>query len=63
MASSKQWDSSKKHGKVVQKTNAELSLQKQAVKVLKNTLNATGIRDNEVNVKLQNLQDDSNKCK
>ncbi|XP_076668102.1 wing blister isoform X2 [Andrena cerasifolii] len=63
MASSKQWDSSKKHGKVVQKTNAELSLQKQAVIVLKNTLNATGIRDNEVNVKLQNLQDDSKKLR
>lgn len=43
------------------KSNDNLDVQKEAVRTLKNTLNSTGIRDNEVNVKLQHLHSDSEK--
>lgn len=63
LASSKQWDSAEKHGKIVQNASDQLDFQKQAVNALKNTLNNTGVRDNQVNVKLQSLQNDSEKRK
>lgn len=61
-ASSKQLDRAKQHGELVKKASVELELQKEAVTLLKNTLNNTGIRDNQVNLKLQKLKDDSKKC-
>lgn len=63
MASTEQWENAQKHGTMVENANGQLDVQKQAVAILKNTLNSTGIRDNQVNLKLQNLQDDSKKCK
>ncbi|CAK9806681.1 Laminin subunit alpha-1 [Anthophora quadrimaculata] len=63
LASSKQRDSAKKHGKLVQDASVGLELQKEAVNTLKNTLNATGIKNNEINVKLQNLQNNSKKLR
>ncbi|XP_053979211.1 laminin subunit alpha-1-like isoform X1 [Hylaeus volcanicus] len=63
MASSKQMDSAKKHRKLVENANDELDIQKKAVTTLKNTLNYTGIRDNKINMELQNLQDDSKKLR
>ncbi|XP_076245323.1 wing blister [Calliopsis andreniformis] len=62
-ASSRQRDSSKYQGKLVEEASDDLELQKQAVTILKNTLTSTGIRDNEVNVRLQKLQDDSQKLR
>lgn len=56
-------DSAKRHGILVKKADVAMERQKEAVTTLKNTLNNTGIRDNEVNVKLQNLQNDGKKCK
>lgn len=61
--SSQQWETAKEHGKLVKNANAELEAQKQAVFTLKNTLNSTGIRDNEINVKLRELQSNNKKCK
>ncbi|KAF3427281.1 LOW QUALITY PROTEIN: hypothetical protein E2986_11364, partial [Frieseomelitta varia] len=58
VASSRQENSANKHGKLVQSANEALELQKEAVNILKNTLNSTGMKDNQVNVKLQKLQDD-----
>ncbi|KZC04266.1 Laminin subunit alpha-1 [Dufourea novaeangliae] len=63
IGSSKQWESAKKHRMMVEDANDQLDVQKQAVTILKNTLNTTGIRDNQVNLKLQNLQDDSKKLR
>ena len=63
VASSRQENSANKHGKLVQSANEALELQKGAVNILKNTLNSTGMKDNQVNVKLQKLQDDSKKRK
>nr|XP_012147088.1 PREDICTED: laminin subunit alpha-2 isoform X4 [Megachile rotundata]XP_012147089.1 PREDICTED: laminin subunit alpha-2 isoform X4 [Megachile rotundata] len=63
LASSTQWDSAKSHGKIVQNASDQLDLQKQAVNALKSTLNNTGVRDNQVNVKLQILQKDSEKLR
>jgi len=42
--------------------NTELGIQKQAVLTLKDTLNSTGIKDNQINVKLRELQGNSKKC-
>jgi len=61
--SSQQWEVAKEHGKLVRNANVELEAQKQAVFTLKNTLNSTGIRDNEINVKLRELQNNNKKCK
>nr|XP_031843946.1 laminin subunit alpha-1 isoform X2 [Nomia melanderi] len=63
MTSTEQWENAKKHGTMVKNANDQLDVQKQAVTILKNTLNSTGIRDNQVNLKLQNLQDDSKKLR
>nr|XP_034195684.1 laminin subunit alpha-1 isoform X1 [Osmia lignaria] len=63
LASSKQWDSAEKHGKIVQNASDQLDFQKQAVNALKNTLNNTGVKDNQVNVKLQSLQNDSERLR
>ncbi|XP_078049382.1 wing blister isoform X1 [Augochlora pura] len=57
--STKQWENAERHGKMVENVADKLYLQKQAVMTVKSTLNTTGIRDNQVNVKLQSLQDDS----
>jgi len=54
---------SKEHGKLVKNANGKLEAQKQAILVLKDTLNSTGIKDNEINVKLRELQSNSKKCK
>ncbi|XP_029679159.1 laminin subunit alpha-1-like [Formica exsecta] len=59
--SSQQWKTAKEHDKLIKNANAELEAQKQAVLVLKNTLNSTGINDNEINVKLRELQSNSKK--
>ncbi|XP_039307072.1 laminin subunit alpha-1 isoform X3 [Solenopsis invicta] len=59
--SSQQWELAKEHGKLVRNANAKLEGQKQAVLVLKDTLNSTGIKDNEINVKLRELQSNSKK--
>lgn len=61
--SSQQWETAKQHGKLVKNAETELEIQKQAVRTLKNTLNSTGIKDNQINVKLRELQSDSKKCK
>lgn len=61
--SSQQWEIAKEHGKLVKNANTELEIQKQTVFTLKNTLNSTGIRDNEINVKLRELQNNNKKCK
>lgn len=61
-ASSKQLERAKQHEELVKKASVELELQKEAVTLLKNTLNNTGIRDNQVNLKFQKLKDDSKKC-
>lgn len=61
--SSRQWETAKEHGKLVKKANAELETQKRAVYTLKDTLNSTGIKDNQINVKLRELQSSSKKCK
>ncbi|CAL7932952.1 unnamed protein product [Xylocopa violacea] len=63
LASTRQRDSAKKHLKMVQKVGEKSELQKEAVNTLKNTLNSTGIRDNEINVKLEKLQGDSEKLR
>ncbi|XP_043600424.1 laminin subunit alpha-1 isoform X4 [Bombus pyrosoma] len=63
LASSKQQNSANRHGKLVQNASDGLELQKEAVNILKNTLNSTGIRDNQINIKLQTLQDDSEKLR
>nr|XP_012216711.1 PREDICTED: laminin subunit alpha-1-like [Linepithema humile] len=59
--SSQQWETAKEHDKLVKNANTELEAQKQAVFKLKNTLNSTGIRDNEINVKLRELQNNNKK--
>ncbi|XP_024867463.1 laminin subunit alpha-1 isoform X2 [Temnothorax curvispinosus] len=59
--SSQQWETAKEHGKLVKNANTVLDAQKQAVLVLKDTLNSTGIKDNEINVKLRELQSNSKK--
>ncbi|XP_032674953.1 laminin subunit alpha-1 isoform X4 [Odontomachus brunneus] len=59
--SSQQWETAKEHGKLVKKANAELEAQKRAVYTLKDTLNNTGIKDNQINVKLRELQSSSKK--
>lgn len=61
--SSQQWVTAKEHGKLVKNANTMLDTQKQAILVLKNTLNSTGIKDNEINVKLRELQSNSKNCK
>jgi len=61
--SSLQLEMSKEHGKLVKNANGKLEAQKQAILVLKDTLNSTGIKDNEINVKLRELQSNSKKCK
>lgn len=61
--SSRQWETAKEHNKLVKKANAELEVQKRAVHTLKDTLNNTGIKDNQINVKLRELQSNSKKCK
>jgi len=53
----------KEHGKLIKNANAKLNAQKQAILVLKDSLNNTGIKDNEINVKLRELQSNSKKCK
>ncbi|KAL0132326.1 hypothetical protein PUN28_000249 [Cardiocondyla obscurior] len=53
--------SAEEHGELVKNANAMLEDQKQAVLVLKDTLNSTGIKDNEINVKLRELQSNSKK--
>ncbi|XP_076751939.1 wing blister [Xylocopa sonorina] len=63
LASTRQRDSAKKHRKLVQKVGEKSELQKEAVNTLKDTLNSTGIRDNEINVKLEKLQGDSEKLR
>jgi len=60
--SSQQWQAAKEHDKLVMNANTELEAQKQAVLTLKDTLNSTGIKDNEINVKLRELQGNSKKC-
>lgn len=60
--SSQQWGTAKEHGKLVKNANTVLETQKQAVLVLKDTLNNTGIKDNKINVKLRELQSNSKKC-
>ncbi|XP_043794597.1 laminin subunit alpha-2 isoform X1 [Apis laboriosa] len=62
-ASSKQLERAKQHEELVKKASVDLELQKEAVTLLKNTLNNTGIRDNQVNLKLQKLKDDSKKLR
>ncbi|XP_061943056.1 laminin subunit alpha lam-3 isoform X4 [Apis cerana] len=62
-ASSKQLERAKQHEELVKKASVELELQKEAVTLLKNTLNNTGIRDNQVNLKFQKLKDDSKKLR
>ncbi|RLU21684.1 hypothetical protein DMN91_006060 [Ooceraea biroi] len=59
--SSQQWQTSKEHDELVMNARAELEAQKQAVLTLKDTLNSTGIKDNEINVKLRELQSNSRK--
>ncbi|XP_066580920.1 laminin subunit alpha-1 [Prorops nasuta] len=54
--SRKQWEMAVKHEEPVNQANAELELQKKAIVTLKNSLNSTGIKDNEINVKLRELQ-------
>lgn len=61
--SSQQWEVAKEHDKLVKNANAKLDAQKQAVLILKDSLNSTGIKDNEINVKLRELQSNSKKCK
>ncbi|EFN76045.1 Laminin subunit alpha-1 [Harpegnathos saltator] len=59
--SSQQWETAKEHDKLVKNANAELETQKHAVYTLKDTLNNTGIKDNQINVKLRELQGSSKK--
>ncbi|XP_072763928.1 laminin subunit alpha-1 isoform X2 [Anoplolepis gracilipes] len=59
--SSQQWKATKEHGKLLKNANSKLEAQKQATLILKNTLNSTGINDNEINVKLRELQSNSKK--
>ncbi|XP_076279706.1 wing blister isoform X1 [Lasioglossum baleicum] len=54
-----QWESARQHGAMVEHAVAKLDVQKQAVVTLKNTMNNTALRDNQVNVKLLSLQDGS----
>ncbi|XP_014473559.1 PREDICTED: laminin subunit alpha-1 isoform X3 [Dinoponera quadriceps] len=58
---SRQWETAKEHNKLVKKASAEVEAQKRAVYTLKDTLNSTGIRDNQINVKLRELQGSSKK--
>lgn len=60
--SSQQWEAAKEHDKLVKNAKTELETQKQAVLTLKDALNNTGIRDNQINIKLRELQGDSKKC-
>lgn len=61
--SSQQWKTAKEHSKLIKNANVDLETHKQAVLILKDTLNNTGINDNEINVKLRELQSNSKKCK
>lgn len=47
----------------VEDSSNKTELQEAAVKLLKNTLNNTGIRDNNINVKLREVQSESKACK
>lgn len=58
-----QWESVGNHGTMVEHAADQLDLQKQAVVTLKNSINSTALRDNQVNMKLLNLQDGSRQCK
>ncbi|XP_017882648.2 laminin subunit alpha-1 [Ceratina calcarata] len=63
LASSKWKDKAQKQGELVINARYKLDLQKEAVNILKDTLNSTGIKDNQVNVKLQKLQEDSQRLR
>lgn len=45
------------------KARQSVEMQKQSVTDLKNSLNNTGNKDNEINIKLRELQNDRKKCK
>lgn len=47
----------------VEDSSNKTELQEAAVKLLKDTLNNTGIRDNKINVKLREVQVESKACK
>ncbi|KAG7199623.1 hypothetical protein KM043_014226 [Ampulex compressa] len=61
LKSSEQWDKAKAQGELVNDVGDDLFARKEAINVLKSSLNSTGIRDNEVNVKLQEIQGQSKK--
>ncbi|XP_015607311.1 laminin subunit alpha-1 [Cephus cinctus] len=59
--SSEQWTRAKQHEKLVISAGNQLEAQKQAVTDLKDTLNRTGIKDNQINVKLRELKSENKK--
>lgn len=57
--STEQWKRAKANDIPVSLAMGQLEDQKQAVLDLKDSLNSTGIKDNQINVKLRELQSDS----
>jgi septal ring factor EnvC (AmiA/AmiB activator) len=61
--SSEQLERTKNHSQPIIQAKIQLESQKQSVSDLKDSLNSTGNKDNQINVKLRELQSDSRKCK
>ena len=61
--SSIQLERTQNHSTPIMQARGQLEIQKQSVADLKEALNATGNRDNYINVKLIELQRESRKCK
>ena len=61
--SSEQLERTRNHSWPITQAREILESQKQSVAHLKESLNSTGNKDNQINVKLRELQSDSRTCK
>lgn len=63
LRSSDQLERTRTHSLPIMHANGQLESQKQSVAGLKDSLNSTGNKDNQINVKLRELQSDNRNCK
>lgn len=62
MKSVEQLERTKSHSGSIVQAREQVESQKQSVTDLKDSLNSTGNKDNQINVKIRELQSDSRKC-
>ena len=61
--SNQQFDKVKEYDEPLLKSRQRVEMQKHSISDLKNSLNNTGNKDNEINIKLREFQSKSKKCR